>query len=87
MALLFIGIQKIASDIMLKNPMANMQAEVIFSRVLGTNDIQNAEVWIDSNQCYICDRWCKTRIEYKENDENVMKQNINRVLELDEVIK
>jgi len=49
MALLFIGIQKIASDIMLKNPMANMQAEVIFSRVLGTNDIQNAEVWIDSN--------------------------------------
>ena len=39
MALMFMGINKIAYELLLENPMTGYMNEVIFSRVLGNNDI------------------------------------------------
>jgi len=86
MALLFTGISKIANDVLLNNPMGNHMAETIFTRVLGSSEIEHGEVWKDTSQCWICDKWNKTRIEFEDDDIEVLKQNIQRVQDLDEVV-
>jgi hypothetical protein len=45
MALMFMGINKIAYDLMLENPMTGYMNEVIFSRVLGHVDVE--DTWSD----------------------------------------
>ena len=43
MALMFMGINKIAYDMLLENPMTGYMNEIIFSRILGHDEIPNAE--------------------------------------------
>ena len=77
MALMFMGINKIAYDLLLENPMTGYMNDVIFTRILGNDDIWKGHVWRDCSQCWVCDKWEKTRIEFKpETDHQVMKQNI-----------
>lgn len=87
MALLFMGINKIAYDLLLENPMTGYMNEIIFTRVLGHDDIAYGNVWKDSSQCWICEKWDKTKITYHDNDRKVMQQNIDKLAELDQVIK
>jgi hypothetical protein len=47
MALLFMGINKIAYDLLLENPMTGYMNEIIFTRVLGHDDIWQGNVWKD----------------------------------------
>ena len=70
MALMFMGINKIAYDMLLENPMTGYMNEIIFCRILGNDDIPNelGKDWRDSSQCYICEKWDKVRIEFKETD-------------------
>jgi len=49
MALLFMGINKIAYDLLLENPMTGYMNEIIFTRVLGNDDILNGNIWKDSS--------------------------------------
>ena len=39
MALMFMGINKIAYDMLLENPMTGYMNEVIFTRILGNDDV------------------------------------------------
>lgn len=48
-ALLFVGINKIANDLLLKNPMTDYMSEVIFTRILGCDNIEHGDVWKDTN--------------------------------------
>ena len=50
--------------------------ELIFTRILGHEDIEHGEIWKDSCGCWICDNWAKIRIEWAPNDEIVLKDNI-----------
>ena len=86
-ALLFVGINKIANDLLLRNPMANYMSEVIFTRVLGCDNVEHGSVWKDTSQCWICEKWSQQRIEFYEDDINLLKQGINKLSELDEVVQ
>jgi hypothetical protein len=72
MALLFMGINKIAYDLLLENPMTGYMNEIIFTRVLGNEDILYGNIWKDSSQCWICEKWDKTKICYHDNDRKLM---------------
>jgi len=72
LALLFMGINKIAYDLLLKNPMTPYMNEVIFTRILG-HPIEGAEIWKDTSQCWVCDKWDKHKIEVKEMNKGFMK--------------
>jgi hypothetical protein len=48
MALHFMGINKIAYDLLLDNPMSGYTEKVIFTRVLGQDEIEDGEVWKDT---------------------------------------
>lgn len=87
MALLFMGINKIAYDLLLENPMTGYMNEIIFTRVLGIDDIYQGGVWKDTSQCWVCEKWDKTKIKYDEKDKKLFAQNINKLKDLDEVIK
>lgn len=85
MALMFMGINKIAYDLMLENPMTGYMNEIIFVRVLGVTDI--APEWKDASQCYLCEKWNKIKIEYFPDDVKMMKQSTEKLEQLHEVIK
>ena len=70
MALMFMGINKIAYDLLLENPMTGYMNDVCFTRIIGPKEIEEegATKWKDSSQCYICEKWDKVRIEFKETD-------------------
>lgn len=64
MALMFMGINKIAYDLLLENPMTGYMNDIIFTRVLGTDEIENGHIWKDCSQCFVCEKWDKTQITY-----------------------
>lgn len=59
LALRFMGINKKNYDLMLENPMTGYMNELIFTRVLGSTEIFQGNVWKDCSQCYICEKWNK----------------------------
>jgi hypothetical protein len=84
MALLFMGINKIAYDLLLENPMTGYMNEIIFTRVLGKDDlIWKGKLWKDTSQCWVCEKWDLAKITYSETDNRIMKQNIDKLKELD----
>lgn len=48
MALQFMGINKIAYDLLMDNPMTGYTEKVIFTRILGHEEIEDSEVWKDT---------------------------------------
>ena len=60
MALMFMGINKLSYELMLENPMTGYMNEIIFTRILGSDEIDNGHIWRDSSQCYVCEKWDKT---------------------------
>ena len=59
MALMFLGINKVAYDLLVSNPMTPYMSEIIFTRQLGQKDIEGSEIWKDCSQCWICQKWNK----------------------------
>jgi hypothetical protein len=47
MALMFMGINKIAYDLLLENPMTGYMNDVILTRILGNEDIEGGVRWRD----------------------------------------
>lgn len=47
MALMFMGINKIAYDLLLENPMTGYMNDVILTRVLGNDEIEKGHIWKD----------------------------------------
>ena len=59
LALQFMGINKIAYDMLHDNPMTGYMEKIIFTRVLGSEEIEHADVWKDGSQCWVCEKWSK----------------------------
>ena len=81
--MIFLSIAKIAHDVLQENPMTGHNTELILSRQLGHPEIEDSDNWRDCSQCWICEKWNKTEIEYKKTDLSYIKQNIKYLHELD----
>lgn len=66
---MFMGINQIAYELLVENPMTGYMNEIIFSRVLGYDDIEQGTYWCDSTQCWICQKWNKVEIKYHISDD------------------
>jgi hypothetical protein len=44
--------------------MSGFMKEIIFTRILGNEDIEDGEQWKDTNVCWVCDKWNKVTIEF-----------------------
>ena len=86
-ALQFHGINRIAYDLLLDNPSSHYTEKVIFTRILGQEGIEGSEIWKDSTQCWVCEKWNLQKIEYQNDNKEYMKQNIRKLGELDTVLK
>jgi hypothetical protein len=64
MALLFMGINQVAFDLLIENPMTGYMNDIIYSRILGHDDIELSNYWTDTTQCYICQKWEKAIIRF-----------------------
>ena len=69
LALMFMGINQIAYELLVENPMTGYMNEIIFSRVLGYDDIEQGTFWVDGTQCWICQKWNKVEIKYHIGDD------------------
>ena len=78
------GINKIAYEALLENPMTGYMNDVIFSRIIGPREIEEEGPtrWKDTSQCYICEMWDKTTFAYHDNDHKLMQKNVSRLSEL-----
>lgn len=69
LALMFMGINQVAQNLLVENPMTGYMNEIIFSRVLGNDEIEEGEFWMDTTQCWVCHKWNKVTLAYhKQND-------------------
>ena len=64
LALMFMGINQIANQLLNENPMTGYMNHIIFTRVLGHDDTQEGHYWTDANQCWICCKWNKIEIAF-----------------------
>ena len=48
MALLFMGINQVAFDLLIENPMTGYMNDIIYSRILGHDDIELSNYWTDT---------------------------------------
>ena len=55
---------------------------LVFTRILGHEDIEHSETWKDAGGCWICERCSKVRIEWQPEDEIIMRDNIERLDQL-----
>lgn len=44
--------------------MTGYMNEIVFSRILGSDDIEQGNYWTDTTICYICAKWEKAVIRY-----------------------
>jgi hypothetical protein len=66
--------------------MVSYMSEVVFSRYLGHDDIEGGETWRDTPQCYCCEQWSKTKLPFRRDYVNNMKQDMQRLADLDQVL-
>jgi hypothetical protein len=69
LALMFMGINQVAYDLLVENPMTGYMNEIVFSRVLGHDDIEQGTYWVDTTQCWVCQKWSKVDISYHLTDD------------------
>ena len=69
LALMFMGINQVAQDLLLENPMTGYMQEIIFSRILGHEEIEQGTYWVDTVQCWVCHKWdkCTFKIDDAED--------------------
>ena len=63
-ALMFMGINQSAFDLLIENPMTGYMDEVVFSRILGQDDIEQGNYWADTSLCYVCQKWNKLDVRF-----------------------
>ena len=67
--------------------MTGYMNEIVFSRMLGNDDIEQGQYWTDTTQCWVCQRWDKVRITVEPDDKGVFHQKISQVAKLTETIQ
>ena len=77
---MFMGINQVAYELLVENPMTGYMHEVIFSRILGHDEIEQGQYWQDSTQCWVCQKWNKIVINYHLHDDKVVfRQKIHQI--------
>ena len=80
LALMFMGINQVAYDLLLENPMVGYMNEIILSRVLGQEEIEEGAFWTDTTQCWVCHKWNKVTLAYHlVNDKEIFQQKVTKV--------
>ena len=73
LALMFMGINQVAYDLLVENPMTGYMNEIIFSRVLGHDEIEEGTFWCDTVQCWVCGKWDKVVFKHNPEDREIFK--------------
>ena len=82
------GINQSAFDLLIENPMTGYMTEVIFTRILGHDDIEQGNYWADTTLCYICAKWEKTTISFdSRTDSSAWTLKIVQINNLTKTIK
>lgn len=67
--------------------MTGYMNEIIYSRILGHDEIEQGNYWSDTTMCYICQRWSKQVITYDPRvDVSKWSQKITQVNTLKDTI-
>lgn len=66
LALMFMGINQVAYDLLMENPMTGYMQEIIFTRILGHEEIEEGTYWVDTVQCWVCQKWDKVIFKYDD---------------------
>ena len=84
LAIMFMGINQQAYDIMKENPMVGYSSEIVFSRILVNNEgIQEAIYWTDSTYCWICSAFQKIELTYDiKEDRTAFHERLNELKKL-----
>ena len=51
---MFMDINQVAYELLVENPMTGYMNEIVFSRILGHDDIEQGVYWVDGTQCWMC---------------------------------
>lgn len=87
LALMFMGINQVAYAQLVENPMVGYMNEIVFSRVLGNDDIEEGHFWVDTTQCWICNRWNKVIVAYNpHHDKEIFTQKVFQVEKLKQTV-
>ena len=85
---MFMGINQVAYDLLVENPMTGYMNEIIFSRVLGHDEMEHAHYWVDGTQCWMCLKWNKVFISWNpEEDKMLFNQKIQKLETLQEIVR
>lgn len=87
LALMFMGINQVAADLLMENPMTGYMQEIIFTRVLGHEDIQEGTFWVDTVQCWVCQKWDKVTFKVDDlPDKQIFQQQVEKLEDLHQKI-
>ena len=60
--------------------MTGYMNEIIFSRVLGHDEIEEGSFWVDTTQCWVCHKHNKITLAYNlEEDREIFFQKVTQV--------
>ena len=83
LALMFMGINQIAGQLLSENPMTGYMNSVIFTRILGDDNIEQGSYWTDTNQCWVCNKWNKLEVAFHPvNDLKLLTNKIDGIAKL-----
>jgi hypothetical protein len=80
---MFMGINQIANQILNENPMNGYMNSIVFTRILGYDDIEQGAYWMDACTCWICSKWNYIQINYHPvNDKHEFNKKIEKMEQL-----
>ena len=84
---MFMGINQVAYDLLVENPMTGYMNEVVFTRILGHDDVEQGQFWADGTQCWVCQKWNKVQIAYHlHDDKSMFHQKVYRIQNLHDTV-
>lgn len=87
MALLYLGISKVANEVLYQKKARHPAGEGIFTRHFKCNEIDGGEHWAEGGQCWVCEKWSQQRFEFVDSELELLQQNLSRTSCLDEVVE
>ena len=74
------GINQIASQLLKENPMTGYMTNIILTRVLGYDEIEQGTYWTDCNQCWICSNWSVFTFQFDpDRDKALFTRKIDKM--------
>ena len=67
------------------NPMRGHKSELLFTRITGHPDAKDAHHWVDSSECWICQKWSKVEFKVCANDA-VLDKDFEEIIILSSII-